>query len=178
MTAYPQMARHATEQGIDLVGPDGLLYRLKRTSWRPPWKPGHYFAYQGEGRRSDDRPAQPGRRGCQHHRTATRSRAFPRPSTRSVSGPSSFRPAWCSQGTLSRVLGKWGKQSPAITRCGRTSGASSYCSWTTTSNPAGHLQHQRHRIRQRPPPARGQSHVPLPHQAGGPEMPLSRIWGN
>ena len=39
-------------------------------------------------------------------------------------------------------------------------------------NPAGHLQHQRHRIPQRPLPARGEGQGPFPHRAGGPEMPV------
>ncbi|WP_395399469.1 hypothetical protein ACHMXB_14775 [Arthrobacter sp. UC242_113] len=29
----------AREQGIDMVGPDGLLNRLRRTSWKPLWMP-------------------------------------------------------------------------------------------------------------------------------------------
>lgn len=41
-------------------------------------------------------------------------------------------------------------------------------------NPSSHLQHERHRIRQRPLPACGQGQGPFPHRAGRPEMPLPR----
>jgi putative transposase len=35
--------------------------------------------------------------------------------------------------------------------------------------PAGHLQHQRRRVRQRPLPARGEGQGPSPHRAGRPK---------
>jgi putative transposase len=70
---------------------------------------------------------------------------------------------------------KWGQQYPAITPAvGKRLERVRAVPGLRRRNPAGHLQHQRHRIRQRPLPERGQGPGPFPHRAGGPEMPLPR----
>jgi hypothetical protein len=57
--------------------------------------------------------------------------------------------------------------------CGRTRGASSSRSWTTTSKSGGSSAAPTPSNPSRPPlPARRQGQRPFPHRAGGPEMPL------
>ena len=70
---------------------------------------------------------------------------------------------------------KWGGQYPAIVALWRSA-------WSEfvpffglrRRDPAGHLLDQRHRVDQRPLPARGQGPRPLPDRAGRVEVPLPR----
>lgn len=68
---------------------------------------------------------------------------------------------------------KRGRQYPAITRCvGERVERVRAVFGLRRGDPPGHLQHQRHRIRQRPLPARDPGQRPLPDRAGSAEMPL------
>jgi putative transposase len=69
---------------------------------------------------------------------------------------------------------EWGNSTQRSVSAGRTLGASSYHSWTTTSDPVRDLLQERDRVDQRPLPTRRQGPRALPERHSRPEVPLPR----